>query len=89
MAFYRYYQPVRGDNLPDPKGPLSIAILLPESNKQVQEGANVNAPLLHDDVCCAMQSCSLALLHTAMVQNPIYHIISYHYYSSAPCAIAH
>ena len=38
MALYHYYQPVQGDNLPDPKGPLSTTILrqvIAEANKQV------------------------------------------------------
>ena len=38
MALYRYYQPVCGDNLPDPKGPLSTTIprqAIAEANKQV------------------------------------------------------
>ena len=43
MAFYRDYQPVHGDNFPDPKGPPSAIIpqqTIAEVNKQVQEAAN-------------------------------------------------
>ena len=40
MALYCYYQPVHGDNLPDPKGPLSTTT---EANTQVQEVVNMNA----------------------------------------------
>ena len=45
---YRYYQPVRGDNLPDPKGPLSATIprqAIAEANKQVQEAVNEKASI--------------------------------------------
>ena len=40
MDLRRYFQPVRGDALPDPKGPLSATIpqqAIVEANKQVQE----------------------------------------------------
>ena len=43
MPLYRYYQPVCGDNLPDPKGPLSATIprqAIAEVNKQVQKATN-------------------------------------------------
>ena len=60
MALYLYYQPVQGDNLSDPKGPLSTTILrqvIAEANKQVQEEANAKA---RDGVftrhCCTIVS---------------------------------
>ena len=58
-----YYQSVRGDNLPDPKGPLSATIprqAIAEENKQVQEGANRprNRVLAH--LCRAIVSAATA-----------------------------
>ena len=46
MDLLRYFQPVRGDALPDPKGPLSTTIprqAMAEANKRVQEVAIVKA----------------------------------------------
>ena len=46
MDLRRYFQPVRGDALPDPKGPLSTTIPrqdIAEANKRVQEAAIVKA----------------------------------------------
>ena len=46
MDLRRYFQPVRGDALPDPKGPLSATIprqAIAEANKQVQEAAIAKA----------------------------------------------
>ena len=46
MDFRRYFQPVRGDALPDPKGPLSATIprqAIAEANKRVQEAAIAKA----------------------------------------------
>ena len=42
MYLCRYFQPVRGDALPDPKGPLSATIprqAIAEANNRVQEPA--------------------------------------------------
>ena len=46
MDLRRYFQPVRGDALPDPKGPLSATIprqAIAEANKRVQEAAIAKA----------------------------------------------
>ena len=46
MDLRRYFQPIRGDALPDPKGPLSTTIprqAIAEANKRVQEAAIAKA----------------------------------------------
>ena len=46
MDLRRYFQPVRGDALPGPKGPFSATIpqqAIAEANKQVQEAAITKA----------------------------------------------
>ena len=46
MYLCRYFQPVRGDALPDPKGPLSATIprqAIAEANNRVQEAAIAKA----------------------------------------------
>ena len=65
MDLRRYFQPVRGDALPNPKGPLSATIpqqAIAEANKRVQEAAVVSS------LATVAQSC----LHSPLPRSRVF-----------------
>ena len=73
MDLRRYFQPVHGDALPDPKGPLSVTIpqqAIAEANKRVQ----IHSPLPRSHVfthhCHAVMS-SLTTATQSCLRSPL------------------